>query len=349
MKVEMPYGPRDRIPVEVPDSMLAGVLKPAELTPASDPLDVVRRALRQPTGRGRLRDDPRVRWAARLGDGVAIVISDASRPPVERWVVPALLEELREAGVDERQVTVFVGTGSHRPATPDEIAEKLGSELARRLRVVNHEIDRSPMRFLGFSRHGHPIVVNREVADSACKIVVGTVLPHPICGYSGHAKGAVIGVGGAPTIASTHTPAMLDDPRVGLGLLDGNPFYETIVDGGRMLGIDFIVNVVCTPDGAIVDSEAGDMVAAHRALVERTARPAFEATFSERADIVLVSAGHPKDHNLYHIAAEALAVVAGEAAPTPCVKDEGGTIIVVSPIEEGAYSTGFYQRMVQGG
>src|SRR5690606_6359549 len=179
----------------------------------------------------------------------------------------------------------------------------LGPELFGRLRVVNHSVKESPLVDLGVSSHGFPIKANRLVAEADVKIVLGTVLPHPIAGYSGGGKGTTIGVGAAETIAQTHIPEVLEHPRVALASLDGNPFFETMLEGARRLGVDWIINAVVDPQERLVDVVAGDVAAAHRALIERTAEPAFVVPFQEPAEVVVVSAGHPKDDNLYHVAA----------------------------------------------
>lgn len=340
----MPYGPDGQVVIELPEHRVAGVLTPPLLKPLPDPEGAVRAAMAAPIGAPTLDllIASKGRPASQLK--VAVVTSDATRPNVERWMLPPLIEALQRAGVSLEQITVVIGTGSHRPATPSEIEAMLGPQLNGRLRVVNHSVKESPLVDLGVSSHGFPIKANRLVAEADVKIVLGTVLPHPIAGYSGGGKGTTIGVGAAETIARTHVPEVLEHPRVALASTEGNPFFETLLEGARRLGVDWIINAVVDAQERLVDVAAGDVAAAHRALIARTAEPAFVVPFDEPAEVVVVSAGHPKDDNLYHVAAEAINVVAGEAALSPCVKP-GGSIVVVSPMSEGPYNENFYNLL----
>ena len=46
-----------------------------------------------------------------------------------------MLEELEAAGIPPERVTVLIGTGSHRPNTPDELRDLLASFGHVRMRV----------------------------------------------------------------------------------------------------------------------------------------------------------------------------------------------------------------------
>ncbi|MBI2914487.1 MAG: nickel-dependent lactate racemase [Firmicutes bacterium] len=336
--VILPYGRDGAMELEIPGRNLAGVLSPPPAAASTRPLELVREALVHPVGRPRLRD------LARTRNSAAIIISDATRPNVELWAVPAVLEELSAGGITLDRVVFAVGTGFHRPATKDELAQKLGVSLAAGARIVNHQALESPVELVGRTAAGVPALINKEVMAAELKVAIGTVLPHPFAGYSGGGKAVSVGVAGRDTIAATHTPAMVEHAATGLGRIEGNPFYETSLEIARMVELDFIVNATVTPDGALVCVSAGEVEAAHRALVESSADSMFKVAFDEPADVVIVCSGHPKDGNLYHVAAEGICVVAGDANPTSCVVD-GGTIIAVSPMEEGIYNRAFHSEL----
>src|SRR5690606_32439451 len=134
---------------------------------------------------------------------VAIVISDASRPNIERKILPHLLAELESAGVGLEDLIFGIGTGAHRPATEEELVEMLGEEVCRRSTIINHQAGVDPMVDLGWTSQGYPIKINRAIVEADFKIAIGTVLPHPFAGYSGGGKAISVGVASAETIAST--------------------------------------------------------------------------------------------------------------------------------------------------
>ena len=67
--------------------------------------DVVH-ALEKPIGSPRLKD------IVKPGEKIAIITSDITRPMPTYKVMPALLEELKEAGVDYNDVTLVFALGS---------------------------------------------------------------------------------------------------------------------------------------------------------------------------------------------------------------------------------------------
>lgn len=346
MRVELPYG-LSSIEVEIPEGRLAGILEAPAVSGADDPEPLVRKALARPVGAPPLQELA----ARRRRPGqtrVAIAISDASRPNVEVFLIPGIMAELARAGISPEQVTFVVGTGSHRRAHGHEIEAMVGPWLRQGAQVENHNAFESEMVFLGRTSDGLPVHINAAFVRADLKIAVGTVLPHPFAGFSGGAKAIAVGIAGAQTIAGTHTPAMLEHAKTGLGVMEGNPFQRAAREMARMAGLAFIVNATVDSQGRAVDIVAGDVEAAHDEIIARSARSMFQSYFDEPSDICIVSSGFPKDGNLYHVVAEGVCVAAGDALPVPCCKS-GGTIITASPMEEGIYNEAFFRYLKQKG
>ena len=87
-------------------------------------------AVRNPIGSKPLRE------LIEPSDRVLIATSDGTRPVPNRQLIPWLLEELP---VPEEQVTVMIGTGTHRANTREEIAGMFGEDLVKRIRILNHD------------------------------------------------------------------------------------------------------------------------------------------------------------------------------------------------------------------
>jgi len=68
------------------------------------------------------------------GDSVAIVFSDVTRPAPNKIMIPVLLEELAEAGIDRRSITLINALGMHRMNTPEELESMLGRDVAQDIR-----------------------------------------------------------------------------------------------------------------------------------------------------------------------------------------------------------------------
>lgn len=266
---------------------------------------------------------PRLREMARGAGRVAILSDDATRPTPVADILPPLLDELREAGVPEAAITIVMANGSHRPMTEKELEHKLGTDVVRRFRVVNHDYRAPDLVDLGRTPSGIPIHVNKEVADSDLVIGIGSIVPHRYCGWSGGAKIVQPGVCGEETTVATHL-MITRDPSVRLGNAE-NVVRHEMEEVAARAGLKFIVNVVLNADGEVAGIVAGHPVAAHRAGVLK-ALEICGARIPERADVV-IAGSHPADMNFWQ---------AGKALYSAdlAVKD-GGTIILVSPMYEG--------------
>ena len=96
------------------------------LPPVPDQAAAVREALAAPLGL------PRVGEIVRPGARVLIAFDDPTAPsfgPLRRLAIEAVLEELREAGVPEENVTLVCANALHRKWTSQELTAILGEKL----------------------------------------------------------------------------------------------------------------------------------------------------------------------------------------------------------------------------
>lgn len=271
----------------------------------------------------------------RGAQSVAIAVSDMTRPVPTRLILEKLLPWLARRGISEKQITVLVGGGLHHPATQEEISYILGEKLQKRLRILAHDADdKDSLTFLGTSSMGTPVYVNKYFAEADYKIVTGMVDAHQFMGFTAGVKGAVIGLGGRPTITGNH--ARLFQPGAELGHIEGNPARMDLEEIGRIIGVDMIVNVVLNSKKKVVKAVAGHPVTAHRAAAE-FAKKIMGVPMSP-ADLVIASpGGFPKDINVYQ-AQKAL-------TPASQLVKPGGTIILVAQCPEGSGEKSFEKEM----
>jgi len=327
--VELPFG-HSQLAVSVPASNLLGVFVPRETEAVTDEMSVVRGALENPIGL------PRLRNLARPGQRVVIVTSDGTRPCPSERLLPPVLDELTAEGVSERDITVVIGLGLHRPMTEDELQAVVGTEVYRRVRVVNHDA-KDTIR-VGVTSFGTPVEIFRPVVEADFRVCLGNLEFHYFAGYSGGAKAILPGCASDATVTANH--AMMVRPEAKAGRLAGNPVRADLEEGAAMVGVDFILNVVVDGKHRIVGAVAGDVTAAHRAGCDMVAQRGVVA-IPALADIVLVSAGgYPKDVNLYQ-AQKALDNAAYAVKP-------GGVIILAAECGEGCGNRMFEQWMTQG-
>lgn len=330
------YG-RGEMYFSLPAGMRGTVVTSRELPPLEDPARAVKEALEHPIGSPRLRD------MARPGQKVVIIFTDITRASPDHILLPPVLRELEEAGVRDEDITLLCGIGMHRPSTPEEKRIKLGADIVRRYRVMDHApSDPAMLVDLGTTPSGIPLSVNKLAYEADLLIATGLVEPHQYAGYSGGSKTLAVGAGGEKMIEYTHGPHMLDHPGTRLGRIEGNPFQEAVMEAGRRAGLNFIINAVLDDANRIVAVRAGDPQAAFRELV-RIARSIYEVPIDKQYDVVIGGGGFPKDANLYQASRAASYLY---FAPTPVVR-KGGIIIIAAQCPEGAGEGVGEQRFIK--
>jgi len=314
--LRLPFG-YSKISVQVPTHSLLGVFTPRENVGAFDETTILREALAHPIGTPCLRD------LAQPRQEVVIVTSDLTRPCPSERLLPLVLNELAAAGIPDQNVTIVVALGLHRPMTTSELETAVGSDVYRRVQVINHN-PADTVR-LGVTSVGTPVEFFRTVVEADLRVCLGNLEFHYFAGYTGGAKAILPGCASKATINANH--AMMTSPKAVAGRLEENPVRIDLEEGTAMLGVDFILNVLVDGNNRVVGAVAGEVTAAHRQGCKMVAQRG-KVQIPSRADIVVVSAGGtPTDINLYQ-AQKALDNASYAVR-------EGGIIILVAECSEG--------------
>ena len=334
MRVSLAYGRADLV-VELPDDRSIEILEKQPVEPIRDPDAALRRALDDPIGQRPLRE------IAQGRSNAVIVVSDRTRPVPNARILPPILDALRAGGLPAEAVTLQVATGLHRPNTDAELDEMLGTELARSLRIVQHDArDANSHADLGQTEGGIPILIDRFFLDSDLRILTGLIEPHLMAGFSGGRKALCPGLAAVATIRVAHGPAMIEG-AIGPGLLEGNPLHEGLLEILRRVGADFLVNVALDRDRQIAGVFCGDVEAAHARGMEFVASESGVA-IDQAADLVIASGGgDPLDATFYQ-AIKGISAASGIVRP-------GGIILLCASLSEGIGSASFEKLLRQCG
>jgi nickel-dependent lactate racemase len=259
-------------------------------------------------------------------DSVGIVFSDITRPTPNHIILPVILDELRF--IPDERITLFNGTGTHRPNTQAELTDMLGGGIVQRYRIVqNDATDPDSHRMVGTTRSGNDIYLNEEYLKCDAKILTGFIEPHFFAGFSGGPKACMPGLAGIETVFANHSAGNLDNRWATWGVTRGNPAWEEFLEAVRMAGPAFLVNVALNSDKQITAVFAGDVEKAHAAGCEFVRGNAMAAVQSAY-DVVLASnSGYPLDLNLYQ-SAKAMSAAAQIVKP-------GGSIIIAAECWDG--------------
>ncbi len=321
----IPFG-KDHLSFNLPFGMTGAVAVSRHASPVKDLKGAITQALAEP-----INSTP-LSGLAKPRDRVCIVFTDITRAGPDHLLVPAMLKELKSAGIPDDQITLLCGVGLHRPSTYEEKVIKLGREVVDRYKIVDHSaLDPNALKDLGKTESGIPLTVNRLAYEADLLIATGIVEPHQFAGYSGGRKTVAIGAAGEAMIAYTHGPKIMDHPGTRLGKIEGNLFHEGVSEAARRAGLKFILNVVQDEQKRPVAVFAGEPDATFQKLVGE-ARRLYEVPINRQYDVAVAGVGHPKDVNIYQACRGASYLF---FAPVPVIKEDG-VIIVPAPTPEGA-------------
>lgn len=268
---------------------------------------------------------------------VCIVIADHTRPVPDHLLIPWIVDEL---GVDDEQVCILIGTGTHRPSTAEEIDAKLGTATAKRFTIENHSCTDSDLVHLGDSSCGGRCILNKRYVDADIKIVTGFIEPHFFAGFSGGCKGVMPGVAGLDSVRHFHRNSLIADPSVTWGQLEDNALQALTREMVALCPPDCMVNVTLNLDRDITGIFVGDVVEAHRIGCRQALEEAMISVPQRFPIVVTTNSGYPLDQNFYQ------AVKGISAAARIC--EPGGHIIIACECSAGLPHDGeFAQQLSQ--
>jgi nickel-dependent lactate racemase len=327
MQYSLAYG-KGQLHVELPEKNVVKVFSIRHAEPLKEPFDAVFDKLDNPT------EAEPLETIARGKHSACIVVSDITRPVPNQIILPPILQILEEAGIDRPNITILVGTGLHRESTKEEKIEMFGEHIVDQYRITDHNARKLYQHeYLGVTKNGVPIYVDKRYLEADVKILTGLIEPHFMAGFSGGRKAICPGITAAETICPWHSPKFLEHPQARFGVIDGNPVHTEQMEVARKAGCDFIVNVIIDHDRNILAVVGGNMNKAHLEGV-KIAKKFCVDSIAEPVDVVVTSAaGYPLDKTWYQ-------TVKGIVAAVDILKP-GGTIIIASACEEGVGSKEF--------
>ncbi|MDA3958663.1 lactate racemase domain-containing protein [Oceanispirochaeta sp.] len=279
--------------VELPEN--TDILQMKGADKVADPEAAIRDCLENPIGTESFSEIVRKKVDENPGGEAVIVISDNTRPvPLkgEQGILMPLIRILMDGGVKVEQITVLCANGTHIPLADSVFRDMIDPAVfSLGIRVVNHDcLDVDNLEFLGYSKSGTRIEINKKYVAAHIKILTGLVESHFMAGVSGGRKSICPGLIGEDSTFIFHGVPNLDSVYSDDLILENNPCHEEALDVASTVGADFIFNVTLNHNYDVTGFFAGDMVKAHLAAYEKV-KDSVGIVNSGPYDIVVTHAG----------------------------------------------------------
>ncbi len=329
MRLRLDYG-SEGLEVDLPDQRIT-VIEPSFLPAIRNPYLALVAALRAPIGRPPLRD------IVRRGQRIAISVCDTTRAQPREVMLRALFEEM--PGINPDDVTILIATGTHRTNTHAELERMLGHNILASYTVINHDSrDDSSLAYLGDTKTGAPIYLNRKWLAADVRITTGFVEPHFFAGFSGGAKMVAPGLAGLKTVLVLHDAKRIGSPNATWSVIDGNPVQDDIREIARTSGVTFSIDVTLNRDQDITAVFAGELFAEHGQACVFSKKSVMCPVDSPFDVVLTTNSGYPLDQNLYQ-------AVKGMSAAAKVIKP-GGTIVCAAECRDGLPNHGSYGEVL---
>jgi nickel-dependent lactate racemase len=153
MRVEVQYGDGKQC-VELPEENVGEIIHPKDLPPLNEN-EILGAAFKKPLGSQTLEE------FVKGAKDIIVVVNDATRPTPTGRILEPMMPQLQE-----KQVSYIIATGMHRAPTEDEFKFIFGllyEKVRDHLHV--HDSKASEMEFIGTSRNGTRLMLNRKVME----------------------------------------------------------------------------------------------------------------------------------------------------------------------------------------
>ena len=285
MDLKVPYG-KEKIDISIDDKYIGEILEPNEV-PIGDETLTIKTAVENPINSKTLKEF--------LSDAkdVLFIVNDATRPTPTAKVIDIIYDDIKDCNVK-----FIIATGIHRAPTDEEYVQIFGKYYEKfKDRIYSHNSKTDEMVYLGKSKNGTEMYVNKLGVDAHKIAIIGSVEPHYFGGYTGGRKAFLPGIASYKTIEQNHKLALSQKAKS--LALEGNPVHEDMIDAlGTVKKEVFSIQTVLDKNHKIYAATAGDLFNSFYAAIDK-ANDVFVVKIKEKADIVVSSVKFPMDIDLY--------------------------------------------------
>jgi nickel-dependent lactate racemase len=229
-----------------------------------------------------------------------ITFDDLTRPTLIKEIIPLLVDDLRAAGLSDKNILFLSAHGSHRAMTHAEARVKLGDTIVNNFAWVNHN-PWDNLLDVGVTSRGNRIRINYLFVKADLRITISGVKGHNDAGYGGGGKAVLPGIAGMESIDYFHRTitGLGTNPSVGLAKVFNNDVRLDMEEAARLTGVDFSVQIIYNERREPIEIIAGDVVTAHHRACH-VANAVLRTPTAKNADIVVANA-YPRNRQAHAV------------------------------------------------
>jgi len=212
---------------------------------------------------------------------------------------------------------LIAALGAHGAQTANDFRKKLGEETLDRFPVYNHN-PFDHCQYLGKTRYGTPVSINKEVMSCDLKIGIGCIVPHSFSGFGGGAKIILPGIAHIDSIAHNHGLMKAYPECIGVGKIEGNVPRLDMEEAARMANLDLKIDAIVNLRGEITGLFVGDPILEHYEGM-KLAKEVYLTNPARDMDVVIVN-------TFSKVNEAAIAPFIG----IPSLKEEGGDLVIIA-------------------
>jgi nickel-dependent lactate racemase len=283
---------------------------------------------------------PRLKELARGKKKVVILFETMIQPARLSTAVSAILEELKDGGINDDHIEFICATGGEQIWTREDFEKKLGADIPSRFPVFNH-CPFMNCTHLGKTSYGKLVEVNTEVISCDLKITLVGNLPHGRFGYTGVCSIVMPGISSYKALTQYDKLGIIQAGFTSKrGLAEGNPNTLDAIEMANMVGIDFTVNILQNNWGEPVAIYAGSLEPAYWAVV-KDANSHFHVDCPRDNDIVIANTFAQPHLSVFHRGDDAMRYI----------KPTGGSVVIITNVVAGQvilFNAGAFGKTIGG-
>jgi len=326
MDISIPYGKDEKLQISMSDRNVLAVVHPNKVKKQNEK-EILLKAIERPINSKSFKEF--------LSDAkdVLFIVNDGTRPTPTAKVLDIIIDQIKK-----KNIKFIIATGVHRAPTQEEfdfIFGKYYNIFKDRIYVHDCKKDED-MVFIGTSKNGTEMYVNRMGMEARKIVIIGSVEPHYFGGYTGGRKSFLPGIASRKTIEQNHKHALKLEAQA--LVLDGNPVHEDMIDALKTIADKEIFSIQAVLDGErnLYGVTSGHIHDSFYAAIDK-AKEVFCVKIPQKADIVVSVAPYPMDIDLYQ---SQKALDNGKLA-----LKQGGILIMVSKCRTGIGEPTFFELL----